>query len=129
MKTRQERGLQRFFRTRFCTFKAEDAFRAVFAFSGIVCHINIHRTYLFTFAAGNAFAFVALDSEQGKVTHRLQENGDRTDVFTKSPIVLADKCKDDPDSVIKNVAYDKAPEHDLFYVSDMSQKQRRDKQK
>ena len=38
--------------------------------------------------------------EAKKITHRLQENRNRTDIFAESPVVLEGKCKDDPNRII-----------------------------
>ena len=50
---------------------AENTFRCVCPGTSIVGHIHLHRTDFFAFAAGNALALIAGDTEGGKVTHGL----------------------------------------------------------
>ena len=59
---------QRAARTLLHAFKAENAFRAVFPSARIVRHVHIHWANLFARPARNAFFFVALHSQQRKIT-------------------------------------------------------------
>ena len=52
-------------------FHTENALCSVFALSGIIRHVNIHRAYAFAFAAGNTFFLIAFNTDQGKIAHRL----------------------------------------------------------
>ena len=46
-----------------CTFKTEDAFRAVLSPAGVVGHVNVHRADTFAGSAGNALVVIALDAD------------------------------------------------------------------
>lgn len=119
--------LQRFFRTGFDAFKAQNAFRTILAFAGVVRHIDVHRTDCFAFAARNAFRMIARNSKERKVTHRFEENCNGTNVLAESPVIFKGIGKDDPDRIIHQVADDECPEHDPFDVSDMSEEECRHK--
>ena len=79
---------QRIFGTAFCAFHTEDTLRAVCSLSGVVRNVDVHRTDLFAFAARHTFVFVALDPENGEITHRLQKHGDRADILAESAVVF-----------------------------------------
>ena len=67
---------------------AQDALRGVFAFAGILVHFDFHWTYLYAFSTLDAFALIAMDTEQRKVTHRLEEDCDGADIFAEGAVVL-----------------------------------------
>ena len=67
---------------------AQNTFGGVFAFAGIVVHFHFHRADLQAFATLDAFALVAMDTEQRKVTHRLEENRNGADIFAEGTVVL-----------------------------------------
>ena len=48
---------------------AQDALRPVHSFSGIVRHVHVHGAYPLALTAGDTFACIALDAEQGEVAH------------------------------------------------------------
>ena len=119
--------LQCILRAVLLSFEAKNAFRTVFSFTGIVRNFDVHRADTFTFAAADAFVVVAFDSGDRKITHRFQENRDRTDIFTERSVILKDKCQRDSDRIICDISDQERPEHNPLEVSDMGQKQSADK--
>ena len=97
-------SLQRLYGTLFLAAVAEDALRGVLPLAGVVVHLHVHRADFQTFAAMDAFAFVATDAQHGEVTHRLEENGDGTDVLAEGAVVFEDHGKRDADRVVEQVA-------------------------
>ena len=67
---------------------AQDAFRGVFAFAGILVHFHFHRADFQAFAALDAFALVAMDANQREIAHRLEEDRDGAEVFAEGAVVL-----------------------------------------
>ena len=59
----------------------------------------------------NALAFVAADTKQGKVAHRLEKDRDGTEVFAKSAIVLEQNSEKDTHHIIAQIADEKEHEH------------------
>ena len=55
---------QGFFGTDFRTFIAQNTFCSIYSFSGIICHVHIHGTDCFAFAAGDTFALVTGNTQQ-----------------------------------------------------------------
>ena len=78
-------ALQCLFGAAFHAFHAQNALRAVFAAAGIVGNVYLHGADLFAFAAGDAFAVVALYPEQGEITHGLEKNGNGADILAEPP--------------------------------------------
>ena len=60
-----ERLLQGFDGTGTGAVVAEDALGGVFPLTGVVVHLDIHRTHLQTFAAVYTFLLIAMDAQQG----------------------------------------------------------------
>ena len=81
-------ALQCLFGAAFHAFHAQNTLRAVFAAAGIVGNVYLHGADLFAFAAGDAFAVVALYPEQGEITHGLEKNRNGTDILAESPVVM-----------------------------------------
>ena len=92
--------LQRVFGAVLYAFHAKDAFRSVLPAARIVGYVHIHGTYAPALPAMNTFVFVAFDADQREIAHRLQNNGDGADVFTKSPVIPEGKSKGDAHGVI-----------------------------
>ena len=67
---------------------AEDAFRGVLAFSGIVVDFHLHRADFQAFATFDTLALVAMDANHGEVTHRFEEDRDGTDKLAEGTIIL-----------------------------------------
>ena len=74
--------------TNFRALIAENALRSVFPFAGFFVDLHVHRTYLQAFTAVDAFPFVAVNAQQGKITHRLEKCCDRTQVFAECTVIL-----------------------------------------
>ena len=89
-----------------CLFalKAENTFGAVDALAAFLVALDVHRAYFQTFAAADALAFVAVDTEEGKIAHRLQEYGNRADVFAERTVVLERECENDAYHIVKRVS-------------------------
>ena len=109
------------------TFEAKNAFGAVLPLPGVIGHVDIHRTNPLAFSAGDTFFFVAGDTEQGIIAHRLQKDGDRADVFAEGAVIFERKGQGDSDRVIQDIPDDEGPEHDAFHISDVRQEQGGDK--
>ena len=118
---------QRIFGAALYAFHTKNTFRAVFPVPRIIGYVYIHRTYTSALSAVDAFVFFACDADQREAAHGLQEDGDRADVLTERPIILENKGKDDPDSVIRNIPGYECMEHDSFYVAGFCKKERRHK--
>ena len=71
-----------------CAFVAEDTFRPAFPLAGFFVDLHVHRTYLQAFTAVDAFPFVAVNAQQGKIAHRLEKYCDRTQVFAERTVIL-----------------------------------------
>ena len=119
--------LKCFFRTGLDTFHTEDALGSIFTAAGIVRNVHIHRADSFAFAAGDAFCFVAFDPHKSVKAHGFQKNGNRTDIFAESAVIFEGISQYDADCIIQDVADDECPKHDPFHISDMRQKECRDK--
>ena len=83
----------RFFRTDFGTSETKDALGSVLPFAGRIQQIHIHRTGLDAFAAGNALFGVNLNAKKRKIGHRLQKNGNGTDILTESPVIFENQSE------------------------------------
>lgn len=69
-------------------FHAENALCAVFSTAGIVGDIHVHGAHAPAFSALDAFAVVTGDTEQSKIAHGLEKNGNGADVFAESTVVV-----------------------------------------
>ena len=98
----------------FCALVAQDALRGVFAFAGVLVNLYLHWANLQAFAAVNALAFVAADAKQGKVTHRLKEDRDGTDVLAESTVVFEYHGQGDAKRVINHISDEKEHEHGVL---------------
>ena len=97
-------SLQRLYGTFLLASVAENALRGVLALAGVVVYLHVHRTDFQTFAAMDAFAFVATDAQHGEVTHRLEEDRDGTDVLAEGAVVFEDHGECDADRVVEQIA-------------------------
>ena len=93
---------------------AKDTLCGVLAFAGIVVYFHFHRADLQAFAAVDAFAFIAMDAEQGEVTHRLEENRDGADILAEGTIVLEQDGEENSNHVIDQVADQEEHEHSVL---------------
>ena len=93
---------------------AEDAFRGVLAFSGIVVDFHLHRADFQAFAAVDAFALVAMDAKQREVTHRLEEDSDGADILAEGAVVFEQDGEEDSYYVINQVADKEEHEHGVL---------------
>lgn len=84
----QKKFNARLFRAGLRAFVAENAFCPVFTFAGFFVDLHVHRTYLQAFTAVDAFPLVAVNAQQGKITHRLEKYCDRTQVFAERTVIL-----------------------------------------
>ena len=122
-------ALQCLFGAAFHAFHAQNALRAVFAAAGIVGNVYLHGADLFAFAAGDAFAVVALHPKQGEITHGLEKNRNGTDILTESPVVMEPERQKNAHGIIKAVAQEKGPKENGLFVLDAQQKQGGDEAK
>ena len=93
---------------------AQNTFGSVFAFAGIVVHFHFHRADLQAFATLDASTLVAMDANQGKVTHWLKEDRDGTDVFAEGTVVLEQHGEKDAHHIIDQVADEEQHEHGVL---------------
>ena len=119
--------LQRILWTIFNALKTQDTFCTVFSPPGIICNVHFHRTYLFASTARYAFAFIAFNSEQRKITHGLQKHCDRAYVFAKCTIVFKGKSQYYTNSIVRYISDDKRPKHDPLHIAGMCKQQHRNK--
>ena len=71
-----------------CAFVAEDTFRPVFPLAGFFVDLHVHGADPQAFAAADTFTLVAVNAQQGKITHRLEKYCDRTQVFAECTVIL-----------------------------------------
>ena len=115
--------MQRFCRASLRALIAEDALRSVFPLAGFFVDLHIHGADPQTFAAVDAFALVAVDAQQRKITHGLEEYRDGTQIFAERTIILKYKGKHNACDVIECVSGEEQPKHDLFQMRGLHQKQ------
>ena len=115
--------MQSFCRASVCTFIAENALRLVFSPARLLVDLHIHGASPQTFAAADAFALIAVDAQRGKITHRLEEYRDRTQIFAERPVIFERNSKRGARDVIERISGEKQPEHDLLQICNLHQKQ------
>ena len=71
-----------------CAFVAEDTFRPVFPLAGFFVDLHVHGADPQAFAAVNAFAFVTVYTQHGKIAHRLEKHRNGTQIFAERPVIL-----------------------------------------
>ena len=108
--------MQRFCRAGLRAFVAEDALRSVFPLAGFPVSLDIHGADAQAFAAMDAFALVAVDAQQRKITHELEKYRDGTQIFAERTIILKYKGKHNACDVIECVSGEEQPEHDLLQI-------------
>ena len=84
--------MQRFCGADLCALVAEDALRSVFPLAGFFIDLHVHGADPQTFAAVDAFALVAVDAQQRKITHGLEKYRDGTQIFAERTIILKIKA-------------------------------------
>jgi len=105
------------------TLVAEDALRSVFSFAVFLVDLHVHGTDPQAFSTVDALLLVAVDAQQGKIAHRLEEHRDGTQIFAERPVVLACECQRDACGIVKRVSGEEQPEHDLLQVRGFHQKE------
>ena len=80
--------MQSLFRAGFRAFVAENALCSVLPLAGFFVYLYIHGADPQAFAAVNAFAFVTVYTQHGKIAHRLEKYCDRTQVFAERTVIL-----------------------------------------
>ena len=98
-------------RTGLRTLLTEDAFCCILATASVFVHLNLHRADLQTFPATDALVLIALDANQGVITHGLHKHRYRADVLAEGAIVLQQNGEGDADCIIEDVARDEKREH------------------
>ena len=71
-----------------CAFVAEDTFRPAFPLAGFFVDLHVHGADPQAFAAVNAFAFVTVYTQHGKIAHRLEKHRNGTQIFAERPVIL-----------------------------------------
>ena len=115
--------MQRFCGASLRTLIAEDALRPVFPLAGFFVDLHIHGANPQALPTMDAFALVAVDAQQRKITHGLEKYRDGTQIFAERTIILKYKGKRNACDVIECVSGEKQPEHDLLQICDLHQKQ------
>ena len=80
--------MQRLCGTDFCTLAAEDALRSVFPSAGLLVDLYVHGADTQAFPAVDAFAFIAVDAQQGKIAHGLEKNRNGTKILAERAVIL-----------------------------------------
>ena len=106
--------MQRLCGTGLCALVAENTLRSVFPLAGFLVDLHIHRADPQALAAVDALLLVAVDAQQRKVTHRLEEYRDRTQILAERPVILEDKGQRSARKVIERVSGEEQPKHDLL---------------
>ena len=61
-----------------CTFITENAFCSILPAAGLFIDLYVHRADPQALSAVDAFIFIAVDTQKGKVAHRLEKYRDGT---------------------------------------------------
>ena len=93
--------MQRFCRASLRALIAEDALRSVFPLAGFFIDLHVHGADPQALPTMDAFALVAVDAQQRKITHGLEKYRDGTQIFAERTIILKYKGK--------HYAYDSKP--------------------
>ena len=83
-----KKSAQCFFRTNLRAFVAENALCSVLPLAGFFVYLYIHGADPQAFAAVNAFAFVTVYTQHGKIAHRLEKHRNGTQIFAERPVIL-----------------------------------------
>ena len=113
--------MQCFYRAGFRTFVAENALRSIFPLAGLLINLHIHGTNPQAFAAMDTLAFITVNPNQRKITHRLQKYRNGAKILAERAVILEHKSQRDSSNVVKHVSCKEHPEHDLFQVRDLHQ--------
>ena len=106
-----------------CTFITENAFCSILPAAGLFIDLYVHRADPQALAAMDALLLIAVDAQQGKITHRLEEYRDRTQIFAERPVIFERNSKRGARDVIERISGEKQPEHDLLQICNLHQKQ------
>ena len=117
--------LQCFPRAGLYALHAQDAFRAIEPFSGVVRHVHIHGAHLPALSAGDALFLIARYPEQGKIAHRLQKDRYRAEILAESTVVFASECQRNANRIIQDISNKKRDKQDLFHVLGLHQEKYR----
>ena len=96
--------MQRLRGTGFRAFVAKDALCSVFSLAGFFVDLHVHGTDPQALPTMDAFAFIAVDAEQRKVTHGLEEHRNGTKILAERTVILEGKGQRDTRNVIKRVS-------------------------
>ena len=102
---------------------AEYALCSVFSLAGFPVDLHIHGAGPQALAAVDAFALIAVDAEQRKVSHGLEKNRNGTKILAERAVILKNKRERDAAGIVKNVADEEQPEHDALEVRELHQEQ------
>ena len=83
--------------------------------------LHVHRADPQALAAVNAFALIAVNAEQRKSTHELEEHRNGTEVLAERTVVLERKRQRNARNVIERVPGEEQSEHDLFQMRNFHQ--------
>ena len=97
----QKSSAQCFFRTNLRAFVAENTLRSVFSVAGFFIDLYIHGADPQAFAAVNAFAFVTVYTQHGKIAHGLEKHRDGTQILAERPIIFESEGKRNADNIVK----------------------------
>ena len=92
--------MQRFCGADLCALVAEDALRPVFPLAGFLIDLHIHGADPQALAAVDAFAFVTVDAQQGKIAHGLEKYRNGAKIFAERPVIPEGKCQSNARDVI-----------------------------
>lgn len=121
---------QRFHRARFLALVAQNALGGVFPLARFVVHLHIHRADFQAFTALDTFFFIAVDAKHGKVAHRLEENRDRTNIFTEGAVIFECDGENNAHNVIDQISDEEKHEHGVFVgFPEMEQQKNKDEGK
>ena len=99
--------MQRFCGASLRTLIAEDALRPVFPLAGFFVDRHIHGADPQALPTMDAFALIAVDAQQRKITHGLEKHRDRAQILTERPVILEDKGKRNACNVVKHISGEK----------------------
>ena len=69
-------------------FVAENALCPVFSLAGLLVDLHVHGTDPQTFSAMNALILIAVDAQQRKIAHGLEEHRNGTEILAEGAIIL-----------------------------------------
>ena len=93
--------MQRLCGTDFRAFVAEDALRSIFPSAGFFVDLHVHGADSETLPTMDALILIAVDAQQRKIAHGLENHRDGTQILAERPIIFESEGKRNADNIVK----------------------------